>query len=63
MPVPNPYPGTQAENDMMRGLKGILYIPSPLSIQDKSFNNIHYVGFALPENGGFQPWIGIQLKI
>eukprot|EP00546_Thalassionema_frauenfeldii_P001692 CAMPEP_0178932612 /NCGR_PEP_ID=MMETSP0786-20121207/22737_1 /TAXON_ID=186022 /ORGANISM="Thalassionema frauenfeldii, Strain CCMP 1798" /LENGTH=429 /DNA_ID=CAMNT_0020609969 /DNA_START=351 /DNA_END=1637 /DNA_ORIENTATION=- len=60
VPVPEMYPKSEQEINVVKGLKGDLYIPSPVVIGDSRFEQVHYIGFALPmktNNDRLEPWM------
>lgn len=56
--VPRNYPSTEEDVQEVNGILGKAYIPSPLSIGNTTFDNLHYIGFARRGiDGKLKPWI------
>eukprot|EP00579_Thalassiosira_antarctica_P021410 CAMPEP_0201958372 /NCGR_PEP_ID=MMETSP0904-20121228/5553_1 /ASSEMBLY_ACC=CAM_ASM_000553 /TAXON_ID=420261 /ORGANISM="Thalassiosira antarctica, Strain CCMP982" /LENGTH=269 /DNA_ID=CAMNT_0048503703 /DNA_START=38 /DNA_END=847 /DNA_ORIENTATION=- len=68
--VPNKYASTVAEVNVLEGLIGEAYLPSPVTIRGLTFEEFHYVGFALPgssvnvfsDSSSLVPWMGGVLR-
>eukprot|EP00581_Thalassiosira_minuscula_P007537 CAMPEP_0183702230 /NCGR_PEP_ID=MMETSP0737-20130205/397_1 /TAXON_ID=385413 /ORGANISM="Thalassiosira miniscula, Strain CCMP1093" /LENGTH=1178 /DNA_ID=CAMNT_0025928805 /DNA_START=113 /DNA_END=3649 /DNA_ORIENTATION=- len=68
--VPIEYANTAVEVNVLNGLIGEAYIPSPVRIGGMTFEEFHYIGFALPGDGDetssdsdlLVPWMGGMLR-
>jgi len=69
--VPNKYASTVAEVNVLKGLIGEAYLPSPVTISGMTFEEFHYIGFALPSDSAdipphsssLVPWMGGVLRL
>mmetsp|Transcript_1058 Transcript_1058/g.2223 ORF Transcript_1058/g.2223 Transcript_1058/m.2223 type:complete len:898 (-) Transcript_1058:62-2755(-) len=62
-------PSRYANEDVLAGLNGAAYIPSPVSIQGALFDELYYQGFAIPKyavddssDSYLIPWMGGKLR-
>jgi hypothetical protein len=59
--LPKPFPYTEWEMKVVDGILGKIYLESPTTLGSVDFPGLHYIGFAIPVEGGFKPWMAGSL--
>ena len=65
-PLPEEFPKSKEEHDIVNGLSGKMYISSPVKVDEITFDDLYYQGFAIPmfnESGSvkMKPWMSGEL--